>query len=299
MEKVLHNAIKQQIQALKDISFQFFIDELYLKLYGDEFVPIKQKQDRGNDGILHGDTILAVYAPEKYTLRAFKKKVEEDFNSYNKNLSGKYPKWQVIFNGEWTTEMVNFVKTLKDDSQIIGINHILELINNLKWSKLKEIADYLNVDNQFFINDILAKVIEDLLKDMRKKGMDATGNVPGKATYIEEKIELNYSREDIETAVGEYEDCLVFFTLIKDIIKGYEDEDKSALKNKIRLDYNRHYVLYKDFPNTLNQLTEIYCERHKNDDIYRFYVRVVLIYFFEQCLIGKKTEEEKNAAAAS
>jgi hypothetical protein len=67
MEKVLFNAIKQQIQALKDISFQYFIDELYLKNYGDEFVPIKQKQDRGNDGILHGDTILAVYAPEKYT----------------------------------------------------------------------------------------------------------------------------------------------------------------------------------------------------------------------------------------
>jgi hypothetical protein len=66
MEKVLYNAIKQQIQALKDISFQFFIDELYLKRYGDEFVPIKQKQDRGNDGILHGDTILAVYAPEEY-----------------------------------------------------------------------------------------------------------------------------------------------------------------------------------------------------------------------------------------
>jgi len=33
MEKVLHNAIKQQIQALKDISFQYFIDELYLKHY--------------------------------------------------------------------------------------------------------------------------------------------------------------------------------------------------------------------------------------------------------------------------
>ena len=40
-------------------------------------------------------------------------------------------------------------------------------------------------------------------------------------------------------------------------------------------------------------------ERFKNDDTYKFYVRVALIYFFEQCLIGEKTGEEKNAAAAS
>jgi hypothetical protein len=31
------------------------------------------------------------------------------------------------------------------------------------------------------------------------------------------------------------------------------------------------------------------------DEYYTYHMRVVLIYFFEQCLFGKKTEEEKTA----
>lgn len=299
MDKVLFTVIEQQISSLKEISFHYFIDELFIKYYGDDFIPIKQKRDRGNDGILNEDTILAIYSPEKYTLRAFKKKVEDDFESYTKNLSGKYPKWQVIFNGKFTNDMVQFVKSLKNDAQIISIEHILELIKNLGWGKQKEIADYLKIDNQFLIYDILAKVINDLMKDKNKKRIEDIENVPDKATYIEEKIELNYSIDDIETAVNEYEDSLLFFTIIKDIIKGYDDEDKKVLKNKISIDYNNNFLRCNDFKNTLNQLTEIYSERYKNDDIYKFYVRVALIYFFEQCLIGEKTGEEKNAAATS
>lgn len=297
MEKVLHDAIKQRIRSLTELSFHYFIDELYLKYYGNEFVPIKQKRDKGCDGILHGDTSLAIYSPEEYKLKAFKKKVEEDFNNYEKNLSDKYPKWQVVFNGQWTTEMVNFVKALKSDSQIVGSKHILEMIKDLKWSKLKEIADYLNIDKEFFIYDILAKVIEDLLGD-QNTGEDISIAVK-KATYIEKKIKLNYSKKDIETALEEYEDCVVIFPRIQGIIKGYNEPDKGALKRKIKDEYDRQYPVYKDFKKTLNYLTGIYSARYDNDDIYKFYVRVVLIYFFEQCLIGKKTKEEKSGAASS
>lgn len=52
MKKVFHNAIKTQISSLTDNNFQNFIDELYSKLYGSEYLSIKQKRDKGCDGII-------------------------------------------------------------------------------------------------------------------------------------------------------------------------------------------------------------------------------------------------------
>lgn len=297
METVLKNAIKKQIEELKGIEFQSFIDKLYIKFYGDKFVPVKPKRDKGNDGILHGNTVLAVYSPEKYELNKFKTKIENDYEIYAENWANKYPNWQVIFNGEWTAGMVEFVEALKSDSQKVGIKHILEKIDGLNWGKRREIADDLGVDDQFLIYDILTKVIDDLLKRGDDNSTNKLENIPGKVKYIKEKIELNYSSVDIEAATDEYADCLRLFNRIKDIVQGYDDDDKGALKNKIRSGYNRFPS--GNFKDKLERLTELYAERHKNDDLYKFHVKVVLIYFFEQCLIGEKTEEERNAAASS
>lgn len=148
--------IKNQISNLKDISFQNFITELYSICYENNFDAIKQKRDKGCDGILNKNTIIAVYAPERYEINSFKNKIKNsnpkslgDFDKYENNWKNKYPNWQFIYNGEITGEMIDFLRALKQDVDFIDIVKIMRLITNLSPSKLKLIIDYLKIPNDY------------------------------------------------------------------------------------------------------------------------------------------------------
>ncbi len=64
MNPLLRRQFRNAIKLLTDHSFQEFVAFLFSTAHGDSFTVLKQKQDKGSDGILNGDTILAVYGPE-------------------------------------------------------------------------------------------------------------------------------------------------------------------------------------------------------------------------------------------
>ena len=72
---------------------------------------------------------------------------------------------------------------------------------------------------------------------------------------------------------------------------GVKDEDFEKLKHRIKYDYTNKSG---DFKTRLQQLTEKYLGKYssENDDDYLYYIRAVLIYLFEQCLIGNKIKGE-------
>lgn len=77
MDNILREIIKTKLVSLKGTAFQDGMDRVYLCIHGStEFQRVKQKRDGGSDGILNGDTVLAAYAPEKYSLADFKKKLK-------------------------------------------------------------------------------------------------------------------------------------------------------------------------------------------------------------------------------
>lgn len=100
---------------------------------------------------------------------------------------------------------------------------------------------------------------------------------------------MNYDEEDVQGAITEYEESIPFRNRLKVVLKSYSDLEISKLKLHIIRHYN---MLSGDFKTRLNHLTDILSERNKNDADYKNYVRVILIYCFEICLIGKKTEVE-------
>jgi hypothetical protein len=77
---------------------------------------------------------------------------------------------------------------------------------------------------------------------------------------------------------------------LKDTLKSYDDEEMAALKNKVITEYGK---LSGDFKTRLNNLTELLSGNNGNDQQYKYYVRVVLLYMFEICLIGQRVEAEK------
>lgn len=286
MEPIFEYQIRAAIQRLKENNFQDFINELLVKKYGPSFTPIKQKRDKGCDGIIGDKTIIAVYAPETPILREFKKKVVDDYDKYKADWCARYPEWCFIYNGEFTAEMVQCIADLGSNVDKWDIRHIMDIMGGLNWAKKRELATYLGVDERYFINDVLKNVVEDMT---RNSGQGLAPVEQKRPVYIEEKIELNFSKEDAQSVLTEYEETLPYLTELKNVLKSYTDEEIASLKSKVIANYNK---LSGDFKTRLNNLNEDLSERNKNDDVYKYYVRVVLIYFFEACLIGKKAKGE-------
>jgi len=287
MSQVLHHLIELQVKGLTDTGFQEFIEHLYMIRYGTDFTPVKQKRDKGCDGILNNSrTVLAIYAPEKRDLAKFKRKVREDFTKYQDNWASQYPNWQLVYNLSFTAEEIQYIETLKPDTQKVGPAHVLDIVRNLIWSARRRVADYLGIDDQFFHNDILVAILEDLLG-----GANSAQDLPPykRPIYIMEKIEINYSQEEVEMAKDQYGDCILYFSALRRLLTGHSDEQRHALRSKIRRDYRQ---LSGCFRERLDYLIERYSEKYPHDDAYRFHVQVVLLYFFEQCLVGKKTQGE-------
>ena len=141
----------------------------------------------------------------------------------------------------------------------------------------------------YFQQDALETVIEDLISETSKD----SGSIPyGRPIYIMEKIELNYGKDQVEAAKDEHQDSMVYFSTIQNLLADYSDQEQFALKTKIRTDY---FALSGIHSAKIDQLAQRYSAKYKSNDIYKAYVKVVLLYYFENCLIGQKTSTEKAA----
>jgi hypothetical protein len=184
--------------------------------------------------------------------------------------------------------MAQFARSLKRDVELLGLQHLLELINRQYWGRIRKLADYLRIEQEYLVLDIFDEIVRDLL---RKPPSEIGPPDYTQPVYIKEKIPLNFTGEDIENIKDEYQDSLKDFNNLKTIMKEYSDHQLSALKTRVRLDIEKFSGTFKK---KLDHLTEYYSEKYKHDDLYKSFVRVLLIYLFEQCILGKKTEKEKR-----
>lgn len=297
MDKLLKNAFKLQIESKEGFGFEEFIDELFLLKYGvDNYVPIRRIRDNGNDGtVLSEQKILACYAPRKYNRSDFITKVvgatnkEGDFEKYQKKWQAKFPNWEMYVNHEVAPEQFILIQELDGNTSIKGINQILLIVDELTSSKKRKLAVYLGIEN-FFIQDYIEEIINDLLN---APGTENEALHFDKKTLVapQKKIELNFEREDWNGMNSEMILVMEEFNTIANILSGYEVDEINNLKRRIISDYNK---LSGNFKERLYNLTEQYTREYGNvkDDEYLKCVKSILLYMFEQCLIGRKTDNE-------
>ena len=104
------------------------------------------------------------------------------------------------------------------------------------------------------------------------------------------KIEINFDKVDWDGIKSEIDTVVNEFKVIENIIKGYEDNEKDLIKRRIIDDYNKLSGVFKK---RLYNLTEQYTKQYRDvdDDGYKLSIKAILLYMFEQCLIGKKAKE--------
>lgn len=298
MDTLLKNAFKMQIQSKEGFEFEEFIDELLLLKYGvDNYTPIRRIKDKGNDGtILSEQKILACYAPRKYSKADFETKVlgaknkEGDFQKYQKNWKTEFPNWEIYVNHEVAPEQLTLIQGLDGNTSIKGIDQILMIIDELASNKKRKLASYLGIEN-FFIQDYIQDIINDLLN---ATGIEDNILHFDRKTLVppQKKIELNFEQEDWDGMNSEMLLVMEEFNTIANILSGYEVDEINTLKRRIINDYNK---LSGNFKERLYSLTEQYTREYGNlkDDEYGKCVKSLLLYMFEQCLIGKKTDKEQ------
>lgn len=290
MDNIVREVLKTKIAGLKATAFQDALDRIYLCIYGEVcFQRVKQKHDGGSDGIVNGDTVLAAYAPERYNLNDFKKKVGADFKSYAKNWESTHGKWEVVTNLEATAQMIKFVNGLKNGAPIICIEGLLQKIDGQTWTVKMAIFRALNIPDHYLSNDVISTVIEDLIQISSQGDLFEPYEKPA---YIQDKIELNVSEENVTTFMDEYEESLAVFPIISSVVKSRPQRSISAIRSKVRSTYTS---LSGSFEKRLSELVKIMSQGKSQDDYYSHNMRIVMVYFFEQCLFGKKPKSEVDA----
>lgn len=286
MNSLLRNSFRHAIKMKSETAFQEFVAFLFAAAHGAAFTTLKQKRDKGSDGILNGNTILAVYGPESYSLSGFKKKIGDDYTNYSTNWKSSHPLWMVVFNGDFLANMVQFVEMKHAGTVKMGLSELVEMIERLSWTNIRRIGEYLGIPTELLLNDLIGEVVDDLVK--AGESGNVTSDRPN-AVYIEDKIALNFERSEVPKATDDYYECLTYFDATEKMLRERSAMEVSALRQRIRRDFD---TLSGGFKQRFQGLLDRYCEAHPADDLYRFAVTVLLTFFFEHCLIGTKSPKE-------
>jgi hypothetical protein len=306
MDKALKSNIKELIKSKRGFEFEAFINGMHLIQYGaDGYQPTRERNDEGAEGlILCSRTIIAAYGPDAYDEKKFLKKVNDDFEDFMTKWAKDNPNWCMYYNNSLAPEQIrisdDLIKIAKKKSLLVdkviikGIDQIIQIIESEFSNKQqRQLAELLRVPKELIVFDHIRSLIDNLISGA---GIQKQNVKYERVAYVPEKIKLNYSESDVRIAEEEYEDLNADGSLKKiwNIIATYETEQINSLKLRIKREFNGINGTFKE---KLNGLTEKYLDKYSSgqDDDFEHYTRALLVYCFEQCMIGKKTTEEKES----
>lgn len=305
MDSALKANIKERIKSKRGFEFEAFINGMLQIQYGsDGYQSTRERTDDGVEGLILGShTAIAAYGPDTYKEKKFIKKLNDDFLDYMNKWAKDNPNWNMYYNNSLAPQQIkvsdDLIKLARERSLTIdkviikGIDQIMQLIESeLTNKQQRHLATLLGVPKELMIFDHIRSIIDDLIRGF---GINEE-NVKYKIEVdVFEKIKLNFSENDVKTAEMEFEELNVDGTLKKiwNIISTYEPDQINALKLRIKNDFNN---LKGTFKEKLDSLTEKYLDKYTSgqDDDFKYYTRALLVYSFEQCMIGEKTIKEKS-----
>lgn len=305
MDKSLKASITALIKSRREFEFEALINKIYLiKHSSNGYQQTREKRDDGAEGIIiSSKTVIAAYGPDGYNKRVFEKKINDDFDDYINKWAKEYPNWIMHYNDSLAPDQIRISDILKqkavDKGLIVesvlvkGSDQIIHSIEeDFSNKQLRALSEFLGVSKELIIFDHIRSIIDDLIRGV---DIDLDTIEYSLKVDISEKITLNYSPVDEKNANEEYEELAMDGTLKKiwGIISTYENEEINSLKLRIKKEFN---ALLGSFKEKLNSLTLMYLNRYANnqDDDFEYFTRALLIYCFEQCMIGDKTISENN-----
>lgn len=307
-KKHLENLFEMQIKALTGLDFEQFVKLFYMRKYDiHENTPIREVKDEGSDIIIEAENmIVACYGAQEINKKSFERKAKDDFKKFENHWKDEgFTKWVMVINQKVAPEYYKIVKRLFSNSTVVGLTQLVDCICNRKEissSARRELATMLYIPKEFQEMDYVCTFLDDLLRRRETAKKKVFYDVK-KRVKIEEKIRLNYKEEkEIVNAINKYNRFVESGTLklVENVMSNnYSGAELDLTKEVIIEDFNEqsdklNKLSYQlSFKQELNALKSLYISRYKdgNTQELSYIIDAVLINLFEQCLIGKKTED--------
>jgi len=288
--QTLRDFLKFKISNLYEKQFNEMIDNIFSILYGEDFKCIKQHRDLGSDGIIEAEKIcLACYAPEKYESNKFKRKVDDDFRKYKANYANLGYKWRFITNQKLLGSAITHIKKKDTNAEIWGIEELINFILRLSPSKRRKILEEVfSLSKELIEYDFIEEVIEEISKLKEKESLYKYKPKYKPPADTIRKIEKNFDREDVNILKKTFN---IFYAehinYLLNTLKAFGNDFISHLKVTVLREFaNLSEKL--TFKEKFNILLNRFSEKYPNDEEYKNYVELILLYLFEQCLIGEE-----------
>ena len=288
---LIADMLSNKLRNTSGTSFNELIDDIFHIIYGENYKSVKQKRDLGSDGIIESERIsIACYAPESYDARKFKAKMEEDYKKFKGNYAGLGYSFRFITNIKLLGSIITHFKELCPDGDIWGLEEIISFIRRQP-PKIRRVilTDIFGVEKEFVIYDVIEEMIDEIIMlDKTSNNYSIRYSPP---TELLRKIEINFKNEGFREYLVRLVENLYpeYSFLFGEVFKSMEAKEIETLKMKV-LDRTGTLFLEKNsFDEVFSALINDFSDKYPNDDEYRKHVTMLLIYIFEQCIIGRRT----------
>lgn len=286
IEKPLDAQVRAQLQQLKGDDFQDFVARLQFALHGVHgFQALRRTHDKGSDGLITDvGCSIACYGPDDKTFKAFKKKVTGDYKSYAEHWKAAFPKWRVYINREPSPDELNLVAGLHPGALLFGVSSIMEELRALPWSKKLPLYAFLQIDSALIGRDFLQPILDDLISE---RIQSVAGNYDHLAPDFEAKLRVNYTPEEVDSAIALAQLTLDQQAAADAALSAYDDIELSRIKSRVALDFDQTAAI-PSFSARVAHLKMQYDQKYNfgQDDGMRIYIHGLLMVLFAQCIFG-------------
>lgn len=311
----IEQAMRDKVKALDGKVFQQLFWDVMILRYADLQTP-RMQHDLGNDGYsISGKIFFACYAPEsaKYDNKDTKDKIESDYKGFCDNWKNKYSfeKWAFVTKDNLMGVPHQSIVDLNANGDGIGKENwgleqlirealCLDSTNIVRIFKLPDgyLVTAINEEKDF---GILGEVF-DFIFSQKISPVDV-GTIKKADNYTEltEKLALNFSENELKTA----REMVVNNWQHKALVEKYlQDETErnpvrvNALIDKVQSDFRKikgveYHGTSIESVRIIEDLAREYvsADKQSNPD-YIAASRAIILYFFELCFLGKKTDTE-------
>jgi hypothetical protein len=306
-DNTLRKIIEDKISALSS-NFQDFCDRLGLKLYPNDYTPVRAggpKGDMSNDGYCPKLRIFfAAHATRGEEISKMKLKIKSDLEG----CISKHPdvkQWIFLTNDTLLGEVETFIDELRRDNESVvietwGHKIIANKISELPKSDIAYILD-MNFGTSYeldeAINEKEREVINEIFEGVIAHLRDGKERINKERINLEDKIKLNFKDESDREAVRKY----FLYALTKvDLVEQRIRQEDGDIQNDLHSHmFNKYYELkLRNSTNILilHQLFEMFVPaRKEKSPVYLNLARAFVLFFFDDCTIFEKTNEEKKS----
>ncbi|HLP48601.1 MAG TPA: hypothetical protein VK469_21855, partial [Candidatus Kapabacteria bacterium] len=318
-KSTIANFVTDRVKAIEAGEFQAFCDRLLLKMYPDDFIPVRAGGNCGdmkNDGYCYvSRKFFQAHASRGQEINKIETKIKNDLTGCIEKQRD-VNEFVYITNDMLVGKVQNFIDGLRPQFPDVkietwGPTKIASLIMNFSIEDISYIIDrnlpggQINVENDLSDLGIIGEIFDFILKKIKTLSVSEKNKSDVKADLrkLNEKIKINFEGVHQKMVKDIFTNNWNRKAIVELFIQPQMEIDETRIFALIDLIHHEYATLsgVQDFEAPIKDFTVfekigrtfLPPEKQKNPD-YISNAKAIVLYFFEFCEIGTKTADESG-----